>query len=120
MGAVMACHCSQCRRTSGHFAASFDADEAGLDWAAHDWTEYVTPGGATRAFCRGCGSALSFRAADGPFAVEAGCIANPTGGWMAAHIHTATNGSWVHLGDGVPYHLADGPDGPLSACKAAA
>ena len=33
--------------------------------AARDWTDYRTPGGGTRAFCRGCGSALWFRAADG-------------------------------------------------------
>ena len=27
MGAVTACHCTQCRKTSGHYAASFDAHE---------------------------------------------------------------------------------------------
>ena len=31
---VLACHCSQCRKTSGHYAASFDADEASLIWQA--------------------------------------------------------------------------------------
>ncbi len=110
MGAVTGCHCAQCRRTSGHFAASFDVPEDALDWASRDWTEYRTSGGATRAFCRGCGSALWFRAADGVFSVEAGCIDNPTGGWMAGHIHTATKAGWVTLDDGVARNTEGGLD----------
>lgn len=110
MGAVTACHCAQCRRTSGHFAASFDADEAALAWAGQGWTEYRTPGGGTRAFCRACGSALWFRAADGAFSVEAGCIANPTGGWLAAHIFTEGKGGWVVPDDGLPQYPGAGPD----------
>ena len=31
---VVACHCTQCRKTSGHFAAPFEVAEAALDWQA--------------------------------------------------------------------------------------
>ncbi|MEO6300068.1 MAG: GFA family protein, partial [Paracoccaceae bacterium] len=34
MGEVGACHCTQCRKRSGHFSASFDAPESSLTWSA--------------------------------------------------------------------------------------
>ena len=48
MGAVTACHCSQCRKTSGHYAASFDAEEASLVWQAQKTASITTPGGGCR------------------------------------------------------------------------
>ncbi|MEO8241528.1 MAG: GFA family protein [bacterium] len=102
MGEVTACHCSQCRKTSGHFAASFDVDEDDLIWAEKVVHEYVTPGGAARGFCPCCGSSLYFRAGDGAFSVEAGVIDNPTGGRLTGHIHVATKGDYYALTDGLP------------------
>ncbi|MCX7645572.1 MAG: GFA family protein, partial [Rhodobacteraceae bacterium] len=75
-GPVTACHCSQCRKLSGHYAASFDADEAELSWLAREALAiFATPGGSRRGFCARCGASLWFRAADGAFSVEAGAIA---------------------------------------------
>jgi hypothetical protein len=88
MGEVTACHCSQCRKTSGHFAASFDTDEAALTWQARDTAEYTTPGGGQRGFCPTCGASLYFRK-DGDFSVEAGVVDNPTGGRLTSHIFIA-------------------------------
>jgi len=102
MGAVTACHCSQCRKTSGHYAASFDADEASLIWQARKTASFTTPGGGRRSFCPDCGSSLGFRAADGAFSVEAGCIDNPTGGTLTRHIFTADRADYVTLDDGLP------------------
>ena len=102
MGAVTACHCSQCRKTSGHYAASFDADDASLIWQARKTASFTTPGGGRRSFCPDCGSSLGFRAADGAFSVEAGCIDNPTGGTLTRHIFTADRADYVTLDDGLP------------------
>lgn len=102
MGAVTACHCTQCRKLSGHYAASFDADEGAAVWNARSVAEYATPGGGQRGFCPVCGSSLYFRAADGAFSVEAGCIANPTGGRLDRHIFTADKGDYYALDDGLP------------------
>jgi hypothetical protein len=102
MGEVTACHCSQCRKISGHFSASFDAHEPDLTWTRRHLAEYVTPGGGRRGFCPTCGSSLVFRAADGTFSVEAGCIANPTGGRLTGHIFTADKGDYYTLDDGLP------------------
>lgn len=107
MGDVTACHCTQCRKTSGHYSASFDAAERDLHWQARKLAEYVTPGGGRRGFCPDCGTKLVFRAADGSFAVEAGCIAAPTGGRLAAHIHLATQGDYYTVADGLPAHPGD-------------
>lgn len=59
MGDVTACHCSQCRKLSGHFAASFDVPEASLHWNTSHLAEYHTPGGGQRGFCPSCGSSLT-------------------------------------------------------------
>lgn len=102
MGAVTACHCSQCRKTSGHYAASFDVDEASVVWQARKTASFTTPGGGSRSFCPDCGSSLGFRAADGSFSIEAGVIDNPTGGTLTSHIFTADKADYVVLDDGLP------------------
>lgn len=102
MGEVTACHCTQCRKLSGHFAASFDANEADFRWHAKNVIEYHTPGGGQRGFCPTCGSSLYFRTADGEFSVEAGAVDNPTGGHLAHHIFTADKGDYYALTDGLP------------------
>jgi hypothetical protein len=105
-GAITACHCTQCRKLSGHHSASFDADESTLTYAARDTlAEYATPGGARRGFCNACGSSLWFRAADGAFSVEAGAVAGPTGGHLSGHIFTAFKGDYYPLTDGLPQIL---------------
>lgn len=86
MGAVSACHCIQCRKLSGHYSASFDANEDTVVWQSEEpLCQYTTPGGASRGFCGRCGSSLTFRAADGGFAIEAGCIDGSTGGYLHTH-----------------------------------
>lgn len=102
-GAATACHCQQCRKLSGHYAVSVDVEEAALDWrAGATLRPYRTPGGGTRGFCGACGSGLWFRAADGAFSVEAGCLAAPTGARLAGHIFTASKGDYYTLDDGLP------------------
>ena len=107
-GAVTACHCSQCRRLSGHFATSFDVDETALRYTARaTLAEYQTPGGARRGFCSACGSSLWFRASDGAFSVEAGAIDGPTGGRLAGHIHCADKGDYYDIADDLPQTEAE-------------
>lgn len=97
-GEVTACHCSQCRKLSGYFAASFDADPASVTFhRKQTLAEYETAGGGARGFCRRCGSSLYFRAANGDFSVEAGAVNGPTGGRLTSHIHTESCGSYYHI-----------------------
>lgn len=102
-GPITACHCHQCRKLSGHFSASFDAAEEALEWQATSGLHtYHTPGGATRGFCKTCGSSLWFRAADGGFSIEAGAVKGATGSALAAHIFTACKGDYYEIEDGLP------------------
>lgn len=107
MGEVTACHCSQCRKTSGHYAASFAAEESDLVWQSRHIAEHVAPGGGRRGFCPDCASSLVFRGSDGSFSVEAGAIDNPTGGRLSTHIFTADKGDYYQLTDGLPQHQGD-------------
>jgi hypothetical protein len=103
MGEVWGCHCLQCRKTSGHFSASFDADPATIVWEARLTTDHIGPNGGTRSFCAHCGSGLTFDGAT-EFSIEAGCIDNPTGGHLARHIFVAAKGDYYDLTDGLPQH----------------
>ena len=99
---AVACHCTQCRKTSGHHAASFDADEASVHWQARKISEHVSPGGGVRGFCSDCGSGLYFRAPDGHFSLEAGAVEPPSGGRLVRHIFVADKGDYYELTDGLP------------------
>ena len=102
-GEIIACHCRQCRKLSGHYSASFDADEAALAWTAQTaLAEFQTPGGGQRGHCTRCGSSLFFRAADGNFSVEAGAITGATGGTLGGHIFTGAKGDYYDIDDGLP------------------
>ncbi len=104
-GGVGACHCRQCRKLSGHFSASFDADEAKVVYAARDsLAEYQTSGGSRRGFCRTCGSSLWFRAAPGGFSVEAGSVDGATGLRLQSHIFVAEKGDYYRIDDGLPQY----------------
>jgi hypothetical protein len=104
-GEVTACHCTQCRKLSGHYSASFDVDETAVAFEARETlAEYETPGGGRRGFCAGCGSSLYFRDAHGAFSVEAGAIDGPTGVTLGSHIFVADKGDYYSIDDGLPTH----------------
>lgn len=108
-GDIIACHCTQCRKLSGHYSASFDADETTLSWHRREGlAEYRTPGGGQRGFCDRCGSSLWFRSAAGEFSIEAGSVTGPTGGRLAEHIFVADKGDYYEVTDSLP--LAGGRD----------
>ncbi len=106
---AVACHCSQCRRMTGHFGAftacrrerlSFDAD-ATLAW-------YESSPGARRGFCARCGATLFWDNGSRPYtAVAVGTLDAPTGIALAAHLFTADKGDYYEIADGLPQH-ADG------------
>ena len=96
---VIVCHCSQCRKTSGHVAAmtsaplanlAFDSDET-LVWFDSSET-------ASRGFCGRCGGNLFWRpAAEARVAITAGTLDGATGLAIARHIHTGSAGDYYDL-----------------------
>lgn len=99
-----ACHCSKCRKISGHFWASADVPRSAVSIEGMDQvTWYQSSAKVRRGFCRTCGSALFF---DPPhkdwIAIAMGSFESPTGTRLAKHIFTADKGDYYDLGDGLP------------------
>ncbi len=108
-GTIDACHCSQCRRWSGHYWASLNVDLASLAFtkgeAAVAW--FRSSDLVRRGFCRGCGSALFWHADKHPdhghrIAIAAGALSSPTGVALKEHIFVADKGDYYEIADGLP------------------
>jgi hypothetical protein len=99
-----ACHCSLCRRQSGHYWASTDIlrDNVALTRAEHlRW--YQSSEKVRRGFCGTCGSVLLW---DVPgrarLAIAMGSFDAPTGAHLEKHIFTADKGDYYDIADGLP------------------
>ena len=104
MRPVVACHCSQCRRSSGNFAAATAAYAEALTVTGDEaLTWYRSSDEAERAFCRGCGSSLFWRRIDGgEVSIMAGTLDLPTGLGMALHICVGDASDYYDLPIDVP------------------
>jgi hypothetical protein len=101
---VVACHCSQCRRTSGHFVAATSAPSAALRLLRSEglaW--YRSSDAAERGFCTKCGGNLFWRAIGGTdISIMAGTLDTPTGLAIAEHIYVADKSDYYTIDDGLP------------------
>lgn len=101
-----ACHCSICRRQSGHYWASTDVPRARVTIAGEEnLTWFASSERVRRGFCRTCGAVLFF---DPPardwIAIAMGAFESPTGTRLAKHIFTADKGDYYDIADGLPQH----------------
>ncbi|MEQ1491794.1 MAG: GFA family protein [Terricaulis sp.] len=100
-----ACHCSQCRKSSGHYFSSTDVPKAAVTVEGEDKvTWFQSSEKVRRGFCGTCGSPLFwdpiFRDWIG---IAMGAFESPTGTRLAKHIFTADKGDYYDIGDdGVP------------------
>ena len=106
---VWACHCSQCRKTSGHFVASTSARNADLsiesDGGLLTW--YASSEAAERGFCARCGSSLFWREKAGDHtSIGAGTLDGNTGLTLQGHIFTADKGDYYVLPEHEVQHAA--------------
>jgi len=101
---VIACHCRQCRRTHGHYAAYTAAARAGFvleDEAALGW--YESSPGIRRGFCRVCGASLFWeKQGSGRIGISAGSLDPPTGLRLEGHIHLRSAGDYYTVEDRLP------------------
>jgi hypothetical protein len=105
---VVICHCSECRRWTGHVgafaAASRDnlvlVEGRGLRWAPSPDSDR----GARRGFCAECGTGLFWEPADtGTVSIAAGTIDAPTGLRVSGHWYTHQAGDYYEIpDDGLP------------------
>ena len=86
---VLVCHCSQCRRSSGHQWAATAAPVEAIDIDCQNTLSwYRSSSKAKRGFCRRCGSSL-FWQLDGStsLSIAAGSLNLPTGLSTQEHIY---------------------------------
>ncbi len=106
---VIACHCVQCRKTSGHHVAATSAHREDVRVSGEvRW--YRSSDTARRGFCPVCGSNLFW---DGPgthLSIFAGTLDSPTGLRLAGHIFCADKGDYYGIADGLPQAAEDDPD----------
>lgn len=101
---VGACHCGQCRRTTGHYFAATSCKRAALTLESDEtlaW--YQSSPGARRGFCSRCGASLFWERMDGDKVdILAGTLDQPTGLTMADHIFVDDKGDYYDIADGLP------------------
>ena len=101
---VGACHCSQCRRTTGHYFAATSCDRAALTFDSDEtlaW--YRSSSFARRGFCSRCGSFLFWDHVGRDLtAIAMGAFDKPTGTRLAKHIFVADKGDYYEIADGLP------------------
>ena len=105
---VVGCHCTQCRKTSGHHVAATAADPAHVTIeGAPRW--YRSSPEAERGFCPTCGSNLFWRK-PGHLSIFAGTLdAHPNDLALAGHIFCAEKGRYYTIADGLPQAAGDDP-----------
>ena len=97
-----ACHCSQCRKQSGHYWASVNIPMSGFS-VTGDVRWYEASAAAKRGFCPICGSYLFWKAHDeDEIGVAMGALDCPTGLKLERHIFTADKGDYYDIADHVP------------------
>lgn len=96
------CHCSQCRKQSGHLWSSAYAPEADIKITGEvRWYEASMT--ARRGFCPTCGSFLFWKQHDeDTLSFSLGAIDGPTGLTLAKHIFTGDKGDYYEIADKVP------------------
>jgi hypothetical protein len=99
-----ACHCTKCRKISGHVWASTDVPREAVTIRGTDnVTWFQSSEKVRRGFCSTCGSSLFF---DPPhkdwIGIAMGAFEQPTDTRLAIHIFVADKGDYYDIADGVP------------------
>ncbi len=99
---VIGCHCTQCRKQTGHYMAATAAKldkfrivkDQGLRW-------YHSSDMAERGFCQICGSTLFWQGKGRDYvAIAAGTVDGETGQRIAGHIFCGDKGDYYDITDG--------------------
>ena len=101
---VVFCHCSQCRKTSGHCWAATQVSKGNLNLIkATSLSWYDSSDNARRGFCSLCGSSMFYeRKGIDKISVSAGSLEIPTSLDRMRHIYVASKGDYYDISDDLP------------------
>jgi hypothetical protein len=102
-----ACHCSKCRKHSGHFFVSTDVPRSIVTiHGTNNITWYHSSEKARRGFCATCGASLIFEPLDHEkhdwIAIAMGAFDSPTDTQVKMHIFVADKGDYYDISDDLP------------------
>ncbi|HKD54857.1 MAG TPA: GFA family protein [Steroidobacteraceae bacterium] len=101
---IVMCHCSQCRRTSGHFLAATAARHADFRLVSQGelhW--YASSAEGRRGFCARCGSTLFWQGTGRDYvSIAAGTLDDTRGLEVAWHIFVDDKGAYYEIDDRAP------------------
>jgi hypothetical protein len=99
---VVGCHCTMCRKQTGHFMAATAAKLADFRLTREDglaW--YQSSPDARRGFCHRCGSTLFWQGKGRDYiAIAAGSLDGPTDLRLEGHIFCADKGDYYEITGG--------------------
>jgi hypothetical protein len=100
---VVACHCGQCLKSHGNFAAFSATAKENLRFTEdHGLAWYVSSEKARRGFCRECGASMFWEPSFADYtAVAAGALESPTGLKLVRHIFVTDKPDWYEIADGL-------------------
>ena len=104
LAGAAACHCSQCRKQSGHHWASTHMPRAQVRVTRDDGLKWFSASDkARRGFCGICGSFLFWDPADeDKISISMGAFDAPTGGALDRHIFVTNKGDYYKISDDLP------------------
>lgn len=107
LSAVEGCHCSMCRKWTGHFLASTEVTRSALTVQDSDSVSWFhSSEKVRRGFCSNCGTSLFFDPLDKKkhdwIGISMGAFDKPTDTKMALHIFVAEKGDYYEITDGLP------------------
>ena len=99
-----ACHCSQCRKHSGHVFASTDVPRAALTIRGEEHVRWFRSSEKVRrGFCVTCGSSLFWDPIERDWtSIAMGAFDGPSGTKLRIHIHVADKGDYYDITDPLP------------------
>ncbi len=102
MRPAIACHCTQCRKQSGHFPAFTNTKNEHFRLVTSEplkW--YRASGFAARGFCGACGSVMFWKRDGGDqISIAAGSLDGPTGLRIEGHIFCDNAGDYYEITGG--------------------
>lgn len=103
----VACHCVQCRKTSGHYVSATQVGPEQMHIThGETLTWFQSSPQAQRGFCNRCGSSLFWRHEidNGAVSVMSGTLDGATGITTEKHIFVADKGDYYNIADDVPQY----------------
>lgn len=104
LGHSDACHCTQCRKASGHYFASANVPRSALTVTGEEHIRwYASSAKVRRGFCGHCGSPLFWDPLERDWTgIALGAFDSPTGIRLEKHIFVSEKGDYYDIADGLP------------------